>query len=87
MVLYVSVATHGHSPSICENGKKKWEKEKEKEFQVNRARAGFSAWSGAGARRRGQLGPDDPRGAGDGTADAMGVGPRAGERGADGVER
>jgi hypothetical protein len=34
---------------ICENGKKKWEKEKEKEFQVNRA-GGISAWSGAGAR-------------------------------------
>jgi hypothetical protein len=26
---------------ICENGKKKWEKEKEKEFQVNRAGGDF----------------------------------------------
>ena len=26
---------------ICENGKKKWEKEKEKEFQVNRVRGDF----------------------------------------------
>jgi hypothetical protein len=61
---------------ICENGKRK----KEKEFQVNRAGGGgISAWSGA--RGRGQLGPDGPRGAGDGTADAVGVGPRSRERG------
>jgi hypothetical protein len=64
---------------ICENRKKKWEKEKEKEFQVNRAEGGISAWSGAGARRRGQMGPDGPRGAGDGTADAVGAGPRTRE--------
>jgi hypothetical protein len=42
-------------------------KEKEKEIQVNRA-GGISAWSGAGARRRSQMGPYGPRGAGDGTA-------------------
>jgi hypothetical protein len=45
---------------ICENGKKNWEKEKEKEFQVNWAEGGISAWSGAGARRRGQMGPVGP---------------------------
>jgi hypothetical protein len=44
---------------ICENGKKKWEKEKENEFQVNRV-GGISAWSGAGARRRSQMGLDGP---------------------------
>jgi hypothetical protein len=65
---------------IYENGKRKWEKEKEKEFQANRV-GGISAWSGAGARRRSQLGPDGPRGAGDGAADAVGTGPRARERG------
>jgi hypothetical protein len=53
-------------------------KEKEKEFQVNRA-GGISAWSSAGARRRGQMGPYSPRGAGDGAADAVGVGPHARE--------
>jgi hypothetical protein len=53
-------------------------KEKEKEFQVNWA-GGISAWLGAGARRRGQMGPYGPRGAGDGTADAVGAGPRSRE--------
>jgi hypothetical protein len=63
---------------IYENGKMKWEKEKEKEFQVNRAR-GILAWSGAGARRRGQMGLDGPRGARDGATDVVGAGPRARE--------
>jgi hypothetical protein len=40
---------------------------------------GISAWSVAGAWRRGQMGPVGPRGAGDGTADAVGAGPRARE--------
>jgi hypothetical protein len=63
---------------IYENGKKKWEKEKENEFQVNRTR-GILARSGAGARRRGQMGLDGPRGAGDDAADVVGAGPRARE--------
>jgi hypothetical protein len=49
---------------IYENGKKKWEKEKEKGFQSNWAGGGILAQSGGGARRRGQMGPDGPRGAG-----------------------
>jgi hypothetical protein len=40
---------------------------------------GIPAWSGAGARRRSQMGPVSPRGAEDGAADAVGVGPRARE--------
>jgi hypothetical protein len=46
---------------------------------------GISAWSGAGAWHRGQMGPYDPRGAGDGAADAVGAGPRAREGGGDGI--
>jgi hypothetical protein len=40
---------------------------------------GISAWSGAGARCRGQMGPVGPRGVGDGAADAVVAGPRARE--------
>jgi hypothetical protein len=61
---------------------------KEKEFQVNRAGGDFGLVGRGRARGRGQLGPDGPRGAGDGAADAVDVGPRARETGeADGVER
>jgi hypothetical protein len=58
------------------NGKRK----KKRNSRLTRP-GGISAWSGAGARRRGQFGPDGPRGAGDGAANAVGAGPRARERG------
>ena len=72
---------------ICENGKRNGKRKKKRNSRLT-GPGGILAWSGAGARDRGQLGPDGPRGAGDGAADAVGAGPCARERGeADGVER
>jgi hypothetical protein len=59
-------------------GKRNGKTKTEKEFQVNRAGGDF----GLVGRDRGQLGPDGPRGAGDGAADAVGpfIGARGGGR-------
>jgi hypothetical protein len=76
-----------HIIIYLKRGKRNGKSKKEKEFQVNRAGGGDFGLVGRGrARGRSQLGPDGPRAAGDGVADAVGVGPRARERGeADGV--
>jgi hypothetical protein len=63
---------------ICENGEKKWEKKKEKEFQVNRAGGDFGL-VGRGRVASRPNGPIRPTRSGDGAADAVGTGPRARE--------
>jgi hypothetical protein len=57
-------------------------KEKEKGVSIASWVGGgeFLAQSGAGARRRGQMGLDGPQGSGDGAADAVGAVPHARER-------
>ena len=63
---------------ICENGKKKWEKEKEKEFQANWVEGDFGP-VGRGRAASWPIGPRRPTRSRDGAADAVGVGPRARE--------
>jgi hypothetical protein len=63
---------------IYENGKNKWEKEKEKEFSASWV-GGISAQPSAGARAGGRR-PSRPTRSRDGAADAVGAGPRAKER-------
>jgi hypothetical protein len=63
---------------ICEKGKRNGKRKKKRNSRLT-GPGGISAWSGAGVRRRGQMGPYDPRGAGDGAVDGVGAGPRARE--------
>jgi hypothetical protein len=67
------------SKYICENGKKKWERKKRKDFPANRA-GGISAQL-ARARAGGRaFGPDGPAARGDGGGRRRGTGPHARER-------
>jgi hypothetical protein len=61
---------------IYENGKTKWEKEKEKGFQANWAGGDFGP---AGCAASWPIGPRRPTRSGDGAADAVGAGPSARE--------
>jgi hypothetical protein len=69
---------------IYENRKKKWEKEKENEFQANWAGGDFGP-VGRGRAASRPNGPRRPTRSGDGAADAVGAGPRAREGRGDGV--
>jgi hypothetical protein len=65
---------------IYENRKKKWKREKEKEFPANWAGGDFGPAS-AGARARARAGgPAGPRRSGAARADAVGAGPCVSER-------
>jgi hypothetical protein len=64
---------------IYENGKKKWEKKKEKGFLASWA-GGILAQPGASARSRAGRRPTRPTNGGDGGERCRGVGPHARER-------
>jgi hypothetical protein len=71
---------------IYENGKKKWEKKKKRDFLL--AGPGGSAQPSASARVGAVGGPAGPRRSGAARADAVGEGPRVSERrGVNGAER